>query len=293
MKRSYFLILVIIINVFTGLIHGQPREQTASTDKINLVFSLNIFHNIKTEDAKALAIILANHIKKQYDLNFDFDVSIIDGISNKEELLKLNFDYIILTSEEYILYKNLLPLEPYATSIYDGHVGFRYLFIVNKNSKYNDLSQLKNTSINVLARQNQKIPFLWLDKLLKEKNLPSHEKYFKSITTDYKATNILLPVFFNKADACIISEASLKVLTELNPSLTKDLSILYTSDYFTLGIGCLNSQKKQTNSYNILKDVILKLHQTEYGAQFLKLFYSDQSVLFKEDYLQNVLKLYK
>ena len=126
MKRFYFLILVIIINVFTGLIPGQTREQTASTDKINLVFSLNIFHNIKTEDAKALAIILANHIKKQYDLNFDCDVSIIDGISNKEELLKLNFDYIILTSEEYILYKNLLPLEPYATSIYDGHVGFRY-----------------------------------------------------------------------------------------------------------------------------------------------------------------------
>lgn len=292
MKISYLLIPLVIVILAFRFTTGQVKEKNTSNEKIYLVFSLNIFHNIKIEDAKALAIILANHIKKQYKLNYDFDVKILDGFSDKEEFLNIDFDYVILTSEEYFLYKNTLPLEPYATSVYDGHVGFRYHLIVNKNSKYADLFQLKNATINVLARQNQKVPFLWLDKLLRDKKLPNHEKYFKSITTDFKATNVLLPVFFNKADGCIISEASLEVLTELNPSLNKDIRILYTSDYLNLGIGCLNSKKKNNDIYKILMDVILKLHQTEYGAQFLRLFYADKSILFKEEYWQEFLNLY-
>ena len=145
----------------------------------------------------------------------------------------------------------------------------------------------------ILARENQKAPVLWLEKLLREKSLPNSKKYLKEIVTDYKATNVVLPVFFNKAKACIVTESSLNLLVELNPSIKTKMKILESSDFILLGLGCLNKKKNDTDTYNTLKDIIFTLHENEYGKQLLHLFNADKLVPYKDEYLQNYLILAK
>lgn len=287
------LILInILIILFSVSGFGQTSKEN-NPKKIRLIISLNSFHNVKTEDAQALAQILTNHMIKTHSLEFDFIVETPESILDIENAAAKGFDFIILSTEEYLILNEKLPLEPFVTNYSEGHIGYKYHFVVHKSSSIDDIAQLKNETINVLSRQNQKAPFFWLDKLLKNQGLPIQTIYLKEIVTDYKATNVLLPVFFKKAKACVVTEVSLNLLSELNPGIRNNTKILYSSDYILLGVGCLNIKNKNTKAYNVLKDIIPTLHTNEYGRQLLKLFYADKLVLYKDEYLNGYLNLLK
>jgi len=287
-------IFVYILSVFLITTSNCQIKSDVKTQKtIKLIISINAFHNAKTEDAHAIAEILANHIKKSNKLEQEFIVETPNTLDEIEKAAGDDFDCIILNTEEYIHLQKKLSLEPFTTNYTAGNVGFKYHLLVNKADNINDISQLKNETLYILARENQKAPFLWLEKLLREKGLSNSKKFVKDILTDYKATNVVLPVFFNKAKACIVTEASLNLLVELNPSIKTKMKILESSDFLLLGLGCLNKKKKDTDTYNTLKDIMFTLHENEYGKQLLHLFNADKLVPYKDEYLQNYLKLAK
>ena len=290
MKAVFYFILSVFLVITSNC---QTKSDIKPQKAIKLIISINAFHNAKTEDAHVIAEILANHIKKSHKLEKEFIVETPKTFDEIERSAGDDFDCIILTIEEYIHLQKKLTLEPFATNYTAGNVGYKYHLLVNKVDNINDISQLKDEVFYILARENQKAPFLWLEKLLREKSLPNSKKYLKEIVTDYKATNVVLPVFFNKAKACIVTESSLNLLVELNPSIKTKMKILESSDFILLGLGCLNKKKKDTDTYNILKDIMFTLHENEYGKQLLHLFNADKLVPYKDEYLQNYLKLAK
>lgn len=293
MIKIFINIIIMLFLITSTFGQNYSEDNLYSKKNIMLVFSLNAFHNIKIEDAQATAQILANHIKKAFNSEYNFEVITLDGVSEIEKKAKSNFDCIILTTEDYFALNKKLPLEAFATNYSDGSVGYKYYLIVNKNSNITDISQLKNETLYILAGKGQTAPTLWLGQLLKEKKLPEQKNFFKEIIIDYKATNVLLPVFFNKAKACIVTEASLNLLSELNPAIKNNIKILGSSSNILLGVCCLNSSKKDSRVYNVLKDIIPNLHDDVYGSQLLKLFNADKLVPYKEEYLQNYFNLLK
>jgi ABC-type phosphate/phosphonate transport system substrate-binding protein len=289
MYKSSISILLILL--FTTSI-CQNKSDIKDQKVLKLVISLNAFHNAKTQDAHAIAEILANHIKKSNNLKQEF---IVETPNTYDEIEKsaVDYDCMILTTEEYIHFQKKLSLEPFITNYTAGKVGYKYHLLVNKSDNISDISQLKNETLYILATENQRAPFLWLENLLKEKGISNSKKYFKNIVTEYKATNVVLPVFFNKAKACIVTESALNLLVELNPSLNSNMKTIESSDFVLLGVGCLNSKKKDTDTHKILKEIMLSLHENEYGRQLLHLFNADKLVPYKDEYLQNYLRLTK
>jgi ABC-type phosphate/phosphonate transport system substrate-binding protein len=271
----------------------QKENKPELIEPIKLIISLNSFHNAKVEDAQAIAQILANHIKKAHNLKNEFEVKTPDNLDEIEKSANDGFDLIIVTTEEYLHLQKKLPLEPFVTNNTMGHIGYKYHLIVNKNENIKDISQLKGETLYMLSRKNQKAALLWLENILNDKGLPNSKLFFKSLIQDYKASNEVLPVLFNKAKACIVTEISLDLLSELNPALKEKVTILQSSEYILLGLGCLNKNKKDTEIFKILKDIVPKLHTNEYGKQLINLFNADQLVPYEEEYLQNYLKFNK
>lgn len=290
MYRIFFYIVSVFL-VTTS--YCQTKGDVKTQKVIKLVISINAFHNAKTEDAQAIAEILANHIKKSHKLEQEFTVETPGTFDEIERSAGDDFDCIILTTEEYIHLQKKLSLEPFATNYTEGNVGYKYHLLVKKADNISGISQLKNETLYILARDNQMAPFLWLDKLLRENGLPNSKKFAKDIIIDYKATNVVLPVFFNKGKACIVTESSMNLLVELNPSIKTKMEILESSDFILLGLGCLNKNKKDTDTYKTLKEIMLTLHKNEYGRQLLQLFSADKLVPYKDEYLQNYLRLTK
>jgi len=285
---TYILFYLISITFCQNL-----KDIKSNKDKdIKLVFAKNSFHNIKIEDAKATAQILANHIKKIKNLKGDF---IVELVSKENEIYEnhKDFDLLLLTTEQYLKLKDKMPLEPFCVNYANGHYGFIYHLIVNIKDNINNIDQLKGESIYIQAHTQDQAASTWVNKLLKDANIKNKENFFKSIIIDNKATNVLLPVFFNKAKACVITDASLNLLMELNPAIKNQIKILYTSEPIIVGLTCLNSDRKNEIGYRVLKDVLPTLQDNQYGKQFLDLFRAEKLILFKEEYLKGYYNLTK
>lgn len=287
---SIIYILFFLISITFG---QNLKDSKSNEDKdIKLVFAKNSFHNIKIEDAKATAQILANHIKKIKNVNGDFIVELVSKENDIYENHK-DFDLLLLTTEQYLKLKNKMPLEPFCVNYANGHYGFIYHLIVNNKDNINNIDQLKGESIYIQAHTQDQAASSWVNKLLKDENIKDKESFFKDIIIDNKATNVLLPVFFNKAKACVITDASLNLLMELNPAIKNQIKIISTSEPIIVGLICLNSDRKNEISYEVLKDVLLTLQNNQYGKQFLDLFRAEKLILFKEEYLKGYYNLTK
>jgi ABC-type phosphate/phosphonate transport system substrate-binding protein len=288
--------LLLIMQVFFLLnltLFSQSTEKTLQENdkEMKVIFSQSSFHNIKTEDAHATAQILANHIKKLKNLKNDFNVEIVTGDAEIIESCSNGFDMILLTTEEFLRLKKKLPLEPFCVNYTNSSYGYVYQLIVNKNDNINDIAQLKGETIYIQTNSDDQAATKWLSKLLKAAKLKPKDVFFKEIILNNKATNVLLPVFFNKAKACIVTNASFNLLKELNPGISEQTKVLDSSEPLILGITCLNSQNTRLDNYKVMKDILPTMHENQYGKQLLQLFGADKLILFKEDYLKSYYKL--
>lgn len=110
------------------------------SDSVKLIITLSSFHNAKEQDARALSAILADHIRKAYDLKKKFYVETPSSLLDIEKSAGNTFDYIIMTTDEYIKLQKKLPLEPYMTNLTNNHIGYKLLLIVNKSSNITNLA---------------------------------------------------------------------------------------------------------------------------------------------------------
>ncbi|MDP2363382.1 MAG: PhnD/SsuA/transferrin family substrate-binding protein [Ignavibacteria bacterium] len=290
--------VLLILNLLffgTTVTYCQHLKENGSENErdIKLVFAQNSFHDAKPEDVLATARVLVNHIKKLKNLKNNF---IVELVSDDKEILakhKSDFDLIVLSTEQYLRLKKTLPVEPFSVNYSDGVAGFIYHLIVSKNDNINNLAQLKGETIYIQANTKDQAASLWLNKLLKDESLKSKDVHFGSIIFDGKATNVLLPVFFNKAKACIVTNSSLKLILDLNPGIKNKIKTLYTSEPIILGIACLNSNEKDEVGYKVLKEILPTLHENEYGKQFLNLYKTEKLLPFKEEYLNGYFNLVK
>jgi ABC-type phosphate/phosphonate transport system substrate-binding protein len=293
MKKIIYSLIIYFVLISSVYAQNVNNGNQINENKLILIFAKNSFHNIKTEDAIATAQILANHIKKIKNIKQDFDVKLAENDNEIFEKCKNNFDIVLLTTEQYLKLKSKLPIVAFCTNYTDGNYGFIYHLIVNKNSAISDITQLKEETIYVQAHSKDQAATLWLNKLLKDKSAPPAEKFFGNIIVDSKAPNVLLPVFFKKAKACIVTNSSLKLLLELNPGIKDQIKIISTSEPIILGITCLNANKKNEDVYKILEESLLTLQENEYGKQMLDLFRAEKLILFKEEYLKSYFNLIK
>lgn len=290
--------IILILSIFgflTTSVYCQNIVNTKqeATRDVNLVFAENSFHNIKIEDALATAQILANHIKDLKKLKNNFIVKLAKDDKEILKLCKDDFDLVLLTTEQYLRLNKLLPLEPFTTNYTDGNYGYIYHLIVNKDDNIENIAQLKGESIYIQAHTKDQTATLFLKKLLKDASLKPIETFFKEVIIESKATNVLLPVFFKKAKACMITNSSLKLLMELNPGIKNQIKILHSTIPIILGLTCLNSNKKNDEAYKIFKEVLPTIHESEYGRQFINLFGAEKLILFKEEYLKGYYNLIK
>ncbi len=290
-----FLKFLLLVLFFSPLALSQTGQVKNSVQEgvFRIIFSTNVFQNTKPNEAEAVTQILASHLKESE--NFSQGVEIIIA-KDKDDILNKTingFDIVVLTTNEYFELKNKLKLEPVLVNQTQGHYGYKFYLLVNKADGITDIKQLRGETLYIQSREGQDAPQIWLDKLLKDKNLPKKEEFFKDIKFDSRVSNVVLPVFFKKTKVAVVTEVGFKLVSELNPQIGKDLTILAESNYITIGLGCTNSANSDQSRKKRILDVLFKLHSNNYGKQLLDLFATEKIIPFKEEYLKEYLRLKK
>ena len=289
---KHLIILFVLLIIFSPLLFAQDSDD--GTKKVyRFIYSKELFFNTKTEDAIALTKIFTEKIKKQKGIEDEAEIVICE---NDEELIdatKTNFDFVLSTTVTLVKLLKKGNVKPVLVNQTQGSYGFVYYLVTRKDNNINHLSDLKNRKLNILARSDGQTPSLWLEKILRDNKLPVKNKFFEEITFDYKPINILLPVFFNKLDAAVITKESFDVMCELNPNIKKDLNILATSKTLLFGVLSFDTKSKNKEREKFIYDILTTMHNDADGRQFLSLFSLDKIIPYKEEYLTKFMELYK
>ena len=289
---KHLIVLFVLLIVFPSLLFAQGSDDGTKRG-YRFIYSKELFFNTKTEDAIALTKIFTEKVKKQNGIEDEAEIVIC---KNDEELIdatKTNFDFVLSTTVALVRLLKIGNVKPVLVNQTQGSYGFVYYLVTRKDKNINHLSDLKNRKLNILARSDGQTPSLWLEKILRDNKLPVKNKFFEEITFDYKPINILLPVFFNKLDAAVITKESFDVMCELNPNIKKDLNILATSKTLLFGVLSFDTKSKNKEREKFIYDILTTMHNDADGRQFLSLFSLDKIIPYKEEYLTKFMELYK
>jgi len=285
------ILLVIIANI--GIAQPNKNKIEEKSRPYRFIFSVNLFHNQKIEDAKASTTILMNKIKRDKNIKEDFEIIVCNTEKEILDEIKTDFDFLLVTAVEMAAIKITGRAKPMLINQTENSTGFVYYLITNKDQAINNIKELKKSNLSILARSPNQVPSLWLDKILRDNKLSNKESFFTEISYDYKATNVVLSVFFKKITASIVSKASFDLLCELNPKILNQIKVIEKSEPLLFGVVFFDSNSKDKEREKLVYDTSLSLDKDAYGKQLLNMFNVDRIVPFKDEYIQSFLKLYK
>jgi phosphonate transport system substrate-binding protein len=130
----------------------------------------------------------------------------------------------------------------------------------------------------------------WLDSLLTARVSSGAQGFFGSISEATKATQVVMPVFFGQADACLVNRSLLETMSELNPQVGRQLLILEQSPGFVTGILAARKNFSHTQRDTVVK-ILQEMHTDPKGKQIMSLFRITRLVPFMPEHLASVEKV--
>jgi phosphonate transport system substrate-binding protein len=121
-------------------------------------------------------------------------------------------DGVVLTAPEYVAVAGILDATFFSYEILVEH-GEQYLTLVHARS----------------AIETSRLAPKWLATRVAAQTPSYAEPFFGRVTKEAKLAQIVLPVYFRKADACIVTRQGFETMCELNPQLRGNLRVLASS----------------------------------------------------------------
>jgi len=178
-------------------------------------------------DTEIVFTVLFNKVLE--DTNEKFKIKIFDTDDELAEMVKEGKVDAIFSN---ILKINLLRKYLNFNATYAVQIGpvlrSRYYLLVQKDSGITSVQQLRNKKINI--PNGHAAGELFLDVLLLQQNLPVKETFFAQIKHSKESNSAVVNLFFNKADAALVTDFTFDMAKELNPQVGKKLEILSSSD---------------------------------------------------------------
>ncbi len=168
--------------------------------------------------------------------------------------------------------------------------GNQYLLLVNAQSGFSKLPDLRGRNLIIHKGVRTCLAGMWLDTLLSEAGLGSTDQFFGQVTAEGKPAMAVLPVFFRRADAALVTQREFEGMCEMNPQLGKSLRVLATSpkmihSFLLFHKDCPPQVKAR------LKDAMLGFHESTAGKQILTLWQSRRLVATDASVLRDALDM--
>ncbi|MEX0320567.1 MAG: PhnD/SsuA/transferrin family substrate-binding protein [Puniceicoccaceae bacterium] len=262
----------------------------ANLQPLNVVFDRLHFSEINHNDAVAALTVLARNFSQSVNADMDVEISSYDTADSLIGILDTeNADLVIIHAKKYFQIPKRLrdQLEPiYITRIERAGPMGAYHLLAPESSGISGWADVAGKELLILKSYRCHLTSDWFKQSLEQNGVA--EDSVRTETVD-AVSNAILPVFFGKADACVVSDEAYVLMKELNPQIGKKLLPVETSPSFAEVIICLNQDFR--NDRQLLIDSVQYMHLNPSGEQVMMLFKISQLVPFEERFLDNVQQL--
>ena len=261
--------------------------QTSQRTDIVLAYSVGLFTDVDPKDAQAAFTTYSNELARQLGMSvssiqYDDPHSAIDLIRNGKA------DVASLSAMDYLHYKNSTPMELGLGTVRGGKRTLKLLLLTHEKRGYDKIGDLKGKKLLIL--KGDELGPVYLSTVLLKQRLGETREFFSQVEEKSKASQVVLPVFFGQADACIINDVSYKTMVEMNPQLEKELKPLLSSPEYLQGVGVFRKGLAGDFKERII-NVATNLKGYTRGRQVLLLFKMDGLEPLSESDLSSVKSL--
>jgi phosphonate transport system substrate-binding protein len=225
-----------------GLAAGVAAAQAGTTNDagaIRFAFSKGMLSNVNEEDAKAAMKVYTQTMADENHVSVNSEPLILDGTNAIAEAMRGNqFDMITLTAEEYLAVDDQGLEDPFLLSEIDGRITEEYVLLARADGPIKTVADLPGGRLILANDTRASLAALWLDVLCREHGLGAAGAVFASRTVGSKPAQVVLPVFFGKADVCVTTRKGFGIMGELNPQVTHQLRVIAQSPPVIPGFSC-------------------------------------------------------
>jgi ABC-type phosphate/phosphonate transport system substrate-binding protein len=264
-------LLICVLALFAVCFPLRAGAQTAQKNDIVLAYSTRLFIDVDPKDAQAAFTSYANELARELGLEVS-STQYEDARLAIELFRNAKADVASLSVIDYLHYKNSSPIELGLGTVRGGKKTTRFLLLTQTKKGYENIASLKGKKLLLL--KGDELGPLYISTTLLRQRLGETKEFFSQIEEKSKASQVVLPVFFGQADACIINDVSYKIMVEMNPQLGKDLKPILTSPEYLIGVGVFRKGLPGNFKERIINAAI-NLKKYARGKQVLLLFKMD------------------
>jgi phosphonate transport system substrate-binding protein len=240
---------------------------------LRLAVSEKVVRGVNVNDARAAVGVWTTELLKDINLNLVMapDQSWVMPSEQLQEAIRTGkVDVFCLTVYEY---RRVAPYVDTTRIITDNYGGEELLLVVREGSGIANLAGLRGRSLILQESPGTSLAEPWLTVSLWQDGLESPEQMLGHMTTNAKLSQVVLPVFFGQADACVVTRRGLNTMCELNPQLSRRLKILLSSPQME---GAFFAWRKGYPAYlkKPVFDRLLNLRSSPAAQQVVTLFQS-------------------
>jgi ABC-type phosphate/phosphonate transport system substrate-binding protein len=253
-------------------------------DALNIGFTSSTFSNVNITDALASLKIWATEIVHKKGYTIPPQTAVFENVEDLVVAVKARkIDLVICRSNEFV--EALYPLiEPHFICTKKGRAEEESLLLVHQQSGIEKLEDLAGKSILFPNGTGAALGRIWLETLLLEKGLASIDTFFRKADLTIRDSQAVLPVFFQKADACLVARSSFETISDLNPQLRSNLRVIARSPGFAATLVCIRKGYNPSLRADLLES-LRTLHNEPKGQQIMMLFKTDQLLPCESAYL--------
>lgn len=190
-----------------------------------------MFEDIRENDARAVVKGWGIAIARELKLDVDPESRIFRTLNDLEKaLVEEEIDAVSMTTKEFWLLASRTNLvNRMLVGIAGETTTEEYVVLVRKDSTYQQLADLRGKTMLLHDHPRMSPAEVWFDLALAAEASGAVAENRPVINRERKLARAVLPLFFRKAEACLVNRKGFETMCEMNPQLQRDLRVLGSS----------------------------------------------------------------
>ncbi|MEN8254143.1 MAG: PhnD/SsuA/transferrin family substrate-binding protein [Verrucomicrobiota bacterium] len=256
---------------------------------LHIGFSAEFFEGINQTDAMAAMKVWSESVATSRGITINSHAKVYKDCEELGAALRADkVDLLVVLSHQMIALRDQGLLDPEFVSLRNGNPSENYLLLVHRDGGISNIADLGQKAVVVQSNARASLGERWFKHLMAEQGI--EESRFPVVTEASKVSKVVLPVFFKKADACLVTRNGYGILCEFNPQLAKQLVVLTESPGFVPTSICFRSNYKSEIHGDLIAG-LSELHLEPRGQQVLMLFKVDALQDYDAALMENVEEL--
>jgi ABC-type phosphate/phosphonate transport system substrate-binding protein len=288
-------LIITIMLVMAGRLQAQPASPPATgpPQELRIASIGALAPGINSEDAQlALEIIMQKTMLRKSD-PFRITLGVIPDIDSTNALLASNrYHFLALNGLDFVALSRSMALTPLIILSKHDRPTETLLLVTQKNRSLQDLLKSEKRVAVIDQNRTGEMSKRWLDTVLWQTSYPASDRFFTTIKRANKTSQVLLPVFFGQADACVVTASAFALMAELNPQIENRLTVLERSPELVTMLLCATDQAGPE-----VREIVLSEAQSVEGdpslQQALTIVQMKRFIPFKRAYFQETEDLFR